>query len=304
MSDEGKTKSVLQAAEKARALRLARLRTSLDARLEKNFVILAVDALIAEAAEGDPQAELWEKLHAAAARDAVEDAVADAYLRSIDGPRMRRLEPSAQADVLMHAADFFYGIRGDAATADRLLERVLDLAPARADAFTRLEQRFEKLGDGLRLLELYGKVAGSSLRRAEVLATQVLHRLLLLKEPLADDACRNVLTLVPANAKLLDALEAHCRATKRVPLACELIERAIAEDAGATPELTAQRRSTLVELYDVTSPTKVIDSVEWLLDRDPRDAAALKLGERLLSRPEVASRAAAALAKARRARGG
>lgn len=303
MSDEGKTKSVLQAAEKARALRLSRLRASLDSRLEKNFVILAVDALLAEAGEGDPQTELWEKLHAAAARDDVEEAVADAYLRSIDGPRMRRLPRTAQADVLMHAADFFVGIRGDAATADRLLGRVLDLAPERADAFTRLEQRFEKLGDGLRLLELYGKVASSSLRRPEVLATQVLHRLLLLKDPLSDDACRNLLTLVSANAKLLDALEAHCRTTKRTALACELIERAIAEDSGATPELTAQRRSTLVELYDVEAPTKVIDSVEWLLDRDPRDAAALKLGERLLSRPEVASRAAAALAKARRARG-
>src|SRR2546428_193996 len=102
MSSTGPVKpvprSVLLAAEKARIQRIQRLKTTLDRRLENP--IAAVDALMAEAGEGDAQAELWEQLHAAASRDGQEDALADAYLKCVSGPRMKRLEPRAQADVL------------------------------------------------------------------------------------------------------------------------------------------------------------------------------------------------------------
>lgn len=294
------------AADKARMLRVERLRSTLDTRLENAFA--AVDALMAEAAEGDPQTELWEKLHAAALRDAVEEGVADAYLKAIDGPRMRRLPPAAQTDVVMHAADFFQGIRGDQATTERLLARALEISPDRVEAFTRLEPKRDKAGEEPRLLELYAIVAATPPRDPKVLATQALNRAVLLtpKDPLPDDACRKLVALVSANARLLDALEAHCRSTKRAALACELIERAIAEDASASDALTAQRRTRLVELYfgEAAAPARAIEHVEQLLERDPNDAAAFKAGERLLSNAEVASRAAAALQKARRARSG
>lgn len=287
-------------------LRVERLKMTLDKRLENAFA--AIDALMAEAAEGDPQTELWEKLHAAALRDGVEEEVADAYLKAIDGPRMRRLSVEAQADVVMHAADFFQGIRGDLATTERLLVRALEIAPDRVEAFNRIEPRREKPGDERRLVELYAMVASTPPRDPKVLATQALNRVVLLtaKDPLPDEACRKLVALVPANGRLLDALEAHCRATKRGPLACELIERAIAEDATASDATTAQRRARLVELYfgEGEAPARAIDHVERLLERDPNDAAAFKAGERLLSNLDVASRAAAALQKARRARSG
>ena len=305
-SPKNKSRSVALAADKARMLRVERLKMTLDKRLENPFA--AIDALMAEAAEGDPQSELWEKLHAAALRDGLEDGVGDAYLKAIEGPRMRRLAPSAQTDVVMHAADFFQGIRGDEATTERLLVRALEIAPDRADAFARLEPKRDKPGDERRLVELFAMVAASPPRDPKVLATQALNRVVLLtaKDPLPDDACRKLVALVPTNARLLDALEAHCRSTRRPALACELIERAIAEDAGAPAPLTAQRRSRLVELYfgEADAPGKAIDHVEKLLERDPNDAAAFKAGERLLSNTEVASRAAAALQKARRARTG
>lgn len=299
-----KSSSLSLAVEKARALRVERLVASLEKRLDQP--VPAIDALMAEAAEGAPHPELWEKLHFVAARDGVEASVADAYLKALEGARMRRLTPQVQADVLVHAADFSQGMRGDHETAERLLWRALEHVPDRADVFARLEKRLEKAPDERRLVELYALVAATPPREVKVLATQTLNRLLLLKRPLADDACRKLLALVSTNPRVLDAVDAHCRATKRPKLACELLERAVAEDTGASDAITRPRRLRLVELHlgDVATPAAAIDHVEWLLERDPNDAASLKAGERLLGERAVASRAAAALQKARRARTG
>lgn len=303
---KSKSASVTIASEKARALRVERLVALLEKRLD--LPIAAIDALMAEAAEGEPQLPLWEKLHAAAARDGVEANVADAYLKAVDGVRMRRLAPEAQADVLVHAADFFQGIRGDLETTDRLLRRALELCPDRVEVFTRLERRLEKPGEERRLVELHAVVAATPPREAKVLATQTLNRLLLLgtKQTVADDACRKLLALVPVNPKLLDALDSHCRGTKRAALAAELIERALLEDDAAPPPIVAQRRHRLLDLYfgELAAPSRAVDHVELLLERDPNDAVAFKGGERLLGKSDVASRAAAALQKARRARSG
>jgi hypothetical protein len=219
---------------------------------------------------------------------------------------MARLPAAAQAEVLMHAADFFQGMRGDGKTAETFLERVLSAMPGHADAFQRLERRLEKLLDARRLLELYASVAHAPPRPPNVLATQALHRLLQLAAkdaPLSDDACSRLIALVPTNPRLLDALEAHCRATKRPALARALIERALAGDEGTEP-LAVQRRRRLLDLYlgDVGTPGDVIGHVEKLLEQDPTDAHALKAGEKLLSKREVSSRAAAALQAARHAR--
>ncbi|HVJ89093.1 MAG TPA: hypothetical protein VM580_04760 [Labilithrix sp.] len=295
--------SVQLAAEKARSERLHRLKTTLARRLENP--IAALDALIAEAAEGEAHAELWEQLHAAAIRDGLEAGLADAYLKCLNGPRMKRLVPEAQAAVLMHTADYFQGVRGDAATSQDLLHRVLRVAPGHPEAFGRLERRLEKLLDARGLLGLYASVAAAPPKPANVLATQAFHRLLQLvgKEPLSDDDCKRLVLLVPSHPKLLDALETHCRTTKRPGLACEIIEEALLHET-ALEETNVQRRHRLVELYtgEVASPEKAIEHVECLLEYDPSDGVALKAAERLLGSREVASRAAAALTTARRSR--
>lgn len=295
--------SVALAAEKARSQRIQRLTTMLEQRLENP--ILAIDALMTEAGEGEPRTELWEQLHAAAARDGLEPVVAEAYLRCIESQRMRRLPPETQADVLMHAADYFQGVLGDAAKAEAFLERVLGIVPGHVDAFGRLERRLEKLLDARRLLELYASVASAPPKAETVLATQAFNRALQLtaKDPLSEATCKKLIALVPTNARLLDALDAHCRATKRHALSCALIEQALVETA-PSEALMVQWRQRLLELYmgDAASPTQAIVHVEALLQRDPHDTNALKVAERLLSAREVASRAAAALQTARRSR--
>jgi hypothetical protein len=301
-----KPRSVALAAEKARAVRVQRLKAMLEQRIENP--IAAIDTLIAEASEGASRSELWEQLHAAAMRDGLEAEVADAYVKCANGPRMKRLSPEAQAEVLMHAADFFQGMRGDAATAETFLERVVGIVPAHVEAFGRLERRFEKLLDARRLLELYANVAAAPPRPVNVLATQAFNRVLQLTTKdgtLSDDACRKLLALVPTNPRLLDALEGHCRATKRAGLACALLEQVLADET-APEAVTVQRRQRLLELYvgEAAAPAEAIPHVEKLLERDPTDAFAIKAAEKLLSAREVASRAAAALQAARRARSG
>ena len=298
------TDSVKIASEKRRTERVQRLKAMLTQRLDNPMA--ALEVLLAEVSEGDNRPDLWEQLHATAARDGREPALADAYVKCTTGPRMARLSADDQAEVLMHAADFFQGVRGDSKTADTFLERVLATVPGHPDAFNRLERRLEKLLDSRRLVELYASVASFPPRPVTVLATQAYNRILQLgpkDSPLSDDACRKLVTLVAMNPRLLDALEAHCRATKRPALACELIERALADDDTAEA-LTLRRRHRLLELYigEAGTPAEAIVHIEELLDRDPTDAHALKFGEKLLSTRDVASRAAAALKSARNAR--
>lgn len=294
--------SVELAAAKARAHRLARLRMTLERRLESPLA--AVDALLAEAADGELHPDLWEQLHAAAVRDGVEASVAEAYERNLAGPRMKRLSSEAQVEIFMHAADFFQGIRGDDATAQAHLETVLRLAPAHLAAFTRRERHLEKQRDGRRLVELYALVAETPPRPVNVLAQQVYQRVLQLdkKEAISDSACALLMALVPAQPRLLDALDKHCCATQRPSLAAELVESALLNDDSREHALA--RRHRLLALYtgEAATPAKAIGHVELLLADDPNDAVALKVGDRLLALVEVSSRAATALAAARTAR--
>jgi tetratricopeptide (TPR) repeat protein len=301
------SKSVALAAEKARELRVLRLRTILEqGKLDNPVAVL--DSLLAELADGDAQIPLWEKLHENAMREGKEREVGEAYQRTVAGMRMKRLEPKGQAEVLMHNVDYVSGILGDAEAASALLERVLDITPDNADAFARLEKRLEKLMAIRRLVELYARVAATPPRPAQVLATQALHRLVTVppSDAVSPEACKRLVALVPVNAKLLDALEAHCKATKRAALAAEVIEQALAVDVDAGEAANRPRRHRLLELYlgELARPAAAVEHVERLLERDPHDAVAFKAGERLMSQRDVSSRAAAALQAARRARAG
>ncbi len=296
--------SVRVATEKARAQRIERLSKIIEGRLGEPVPV--VDALMAELGEGASHPELWEKLHAAAARDGKDAALADAYKKCADGARMKRLSLPAQAEMLMRAADYFQGMLGDDASAEIFLERVMNITPEHTEAFARLERRLEKRLDSNRLLELYARVAAVPPRPLTVLANQALHRLVRLspQSPLSEDACKRLVALVPANVRVLDALEAHCRGTKRFALACVLLEQAL-RGVDAHEPLRIPWRKRLVRLYvgEAASPELAMPHVEELLEGDPMDASVFEIGEKLLSVRNVASRAAAALASARRRRG-
>lgn len=295
--------SVARIAAKARGERIQRLMTALERRIDNPLAI--IDALMTELAAGDYQRHLWERFHAAAMRDELEGAVAAAYLKCASGPRMKRLAPEAQATVLMHAADYLEETTGDPAAAQELLERTLRTAPGHTTAFTRLERDLEKRRDARGLLVLYGSVAAATPRPVQVLANQVHHRLLQVagNVSLPNDTCIQLVALAPHNPAILDALERHCRATKRPDLACELIERTLTCE-GDESALTARRRYRLLELYvgEVDAPAKAIVHAEKLLEHDPADPVALRAADRMLGRSEVASRAAVVLQNARKLR--
>ena len=70
----------------------------------------ALEALMSELRIGEAQPQLWEGLHAAAARDGKEQELAAAYRKFATDRRLKQLSPAVQAEVLMHAADFFQGV--------------------------------------------------------------------------------------------------------------------------------------------------------------------------------------------------
>jgi hypothetical protein len=287
--------------EKARALRLQRLKSMLEQRLDNSAA--ALEVLISEILIKQPQLELWEKLHGAADRDQVEIELAAAYANVTSPRRLHQLEPWAQAVVLMHAADFHQGVVGDADGAQMFLERVQQIVPGHAESFARLERRFESLGDQRGLVELYAVVGAAEPKLADVLASKALNKIVPLPAtaPLSEEACKKVVALARTHPALFDVLDAHCRKTKRFQLACELAESSLVGKALPNPVALKQRRR-LIELYtgDAGAPAKAIGHIEALLAADPSDAVARAGAERLLSNREVAPRAAAALQAARR----
>jgi hypothetical protein len=257
-------------AAKARAMRLDRLRSMLEKKLENPLP--ALETLMAELRVDEAQPELWEGLHAAAVRDGKERDLADAYRKFAADRRLRKLSPAAHSEVLMHAADFFQGILGDGEGAEGFLCNVLDVAPGHAEAFNRLERRFEAAGDELKVVELYATVAATPPKPPDELARRALKVVTLLsaKTPLSDDGCRGLLSLVPANSAILNTVEAHCRKTGRVALACELLERAI-EGQGLSEVKIVEQHRRLIDLYmgEANAPAKAISHVADLLRRDP-----------------------------------
>src|SRR5688500_6636488 len=160
-----------------------------------------------------------------------------------------------------------------------MLAKVVAVTPSNDDAFNRLDKKLERDSDDPKLVELYATVAGHSSRKPEVLAQQALLRLVKVTPatPIADDACRKLVGLVPANPKVLDVIEQHCRATKRTVLAGEVVESAIAEDTVASDALTKQRHQRAVDIFiEANVATRAMDHIEKVLDLDYNDPVALR----------------------------
>jgi hypothetical protein len=288
-------------AEKARALRLERLQGMLDKQLSQPPA--ALEALMSELKIGEAQPELWERLHAAAARDGKEADLAAAYRKFAADRRLKQLPTDVHAEVLMHAADFFQGVLGDPAGSEGFLRNVLEMKPDHVEAFRRLERKYEAAGDDLKLVELYAMVAVSPPNPADEMARRAIKIITLLpaKSPLSDEGCKKLLALLPASSSLLSILEAHCQKTERIALACALLEQGVASPGLPDARIVDHRRR-LIELYlgPAKTPEKAMPHVEELLGRDSTDARARAAANSLLSVREVASRAAAAIQRARR----
>lgn len=288
-------------AEKARSLRLGRLASMIEARLEHPAA--ALEALLSELKIGEAQTELWEGLHAASARDGKEAELAEAYAKATSSHRLGQLNPNAQAALLMHAADFTQGVLGDGAAAEALLERVIEICPGHPEAFARLSRRFDAAKDHKRLAELYAAVASAPPRSADELVHAAVNVVgaLPAKSPISERACKRLLALVPASLSIVDVLEAHCKKTERPALACELIEQTLTEHELPKKSVIDLRRRVITLYIESTGyPERAMPHVEALFAEDVNDSHARAYAERLLSNRLVASRAAQLLQQARR----
>jgi hypothetical protein len=133
--------------------RLARLRRELAERLEDPAA--AIETLLHELEHGDLLAFEWEGLHVAAERDDKEVELGTAYQQVLTRPRLHRLDPPQRVRVLMHAADFFQGILGDADLAWTFLQRVLRVARGAELIEADLGEHRFLAGQTLSLAELF-----------------------------------------------------------------------------------------------------------------------------------------------------
>jgi len=288
-------------ADKARSLRLQRLKSMLEQRLDN--CAAALEFLISEIVAKAPQEELWEQLHGAADRDQMEIELAAAYANVTSPRRLQQLDPTAQAAVLMHAADFHQGVIGDADGAQVFLERVQLVMPGHSESFKRLERRFETQSDQRSLIRLYAIAGAADEKLRDTLASKALNKIVPLPatQPLPEDACKYVAVLARKYPALFDVIDAHCRKTKRFALAGELAESSLADDSlPAAVRLKLRQRAVELFTGEASAPAKAIAHVEALLNEDPSDEVARKGAEKLLSIRDVAPRAAAALQAARR----
>lgn len=286
--------------DKARAQRMERMKATLGRRLDQPQAVL--EMLLTELKGGERQPTFWDDLHAAAARDGKEKELREAYERVISPRRLQQLEPWAQAEMLMNAANFHLGVLGDVVSAQALLHRVLEVAPDHLEAFSRLERRYTQDNDGVRLVDLYSRAIGVQPRTADELARLVVNLLVPLpaRTPLADETCRRLVALASHHASVIDVLEAHCKKTNRAVLACELLELVLADRSFPVARTTEIRRR-IVELAigPAALTSMAMTYVEQLLESDASDAVARKGAEALLKKPDVARRAAAVLQKLR-----
>jgi hypothetical protein len=263
----------------------------------------AIEILVTEAESGEPRPELWEQLHAAAARDEMLIELGSAYEQLLRGRRLRPLPPPMQAEALMHGADFLQGILGDADGAAAFLRQVLAVVPDHADAFNRLERYLTATKQDRPLAELYANVVGNRSDPPVLLvgrALGVIERLP--PDPgLSLDLCKMMVRAADANARVIPVLEAHCRNGSRFREAAAILELFLEQSAQSPADLFEPRRR-LLALYmnEVKTPEAAMPHIEEILRIEPGQAEACKAAERLLTFPEVASRAATALRESRR----
>ncbi|AKT42745.1 tetratricopeptide repeat protein [Chondromyces crocatus] len=281
------------------SLRIENLAAALEQGVDNEAAVLEV--LIAAQAKSNPQPELWDKLHSATARDDRFAELAAAYERITTDRRFMAHPPIVQAEALVRAGAFFTTILGDPAGARGYLERAVALAPARIDAFIRLELLLQDSNDAVALADLYAQAAPHRAELAE--QVEILNKAWGLLDALPDEDERviKVLQLLhkvePANAPARRALEDRLARVGRVSEVARLLEQALTTEPPLPDADVMSIRSRLVGMYtgDAKELERALPHVEEVLTRDPVNAAALATAEALLGRKPVAPRAAAAL---------
>ena len=284
---------------KAQQTRIKRLATMLSTGLTNPAS--AIDALIAEMKLGEQRTAMWEGMHAIAAEGGQEAPLAAAYKQLTSGRRFEQLAPAIQSQVLTHAAHFTLGVVGDPAGGERYFMRALEAQPDNSDVFTLLEGRFTARDDKPALLALYGVVG----RRPPVPAIKLAGTAANMmaqwpaSEPLSDEVCTGLGSLVPASSSLLTSLEKHCEKTGRAALVIGVLERALAVE-GISDKVGKDLRQHLLPLYPEKSGDQALPHIRALLEQDPKDTAARDAIRRLTLVPRVGEKLQAMLKEMRR----
>ena len=281
------------------ALRIENLAAALEQGVDNESAVL--DVLVAALAKGNPHPEIWDKLHEAAARGDRISELAFAYERLCGDRRFSLYPPAVQAEALMHAASFFAKTFGDPAGARTYLERVITIAPARADAFAQLEAVLVEARESTRLADLYVQAAAHRQDRAE--QAGLLRKAVKILDAFPDEEERSIKALQqlqkvdPADAAARRALEDRLARAGRLGEVARMLEQALTADPPPPDAEALAIRSRLVALYsgELKEVERALPHVEEVLARDPGNAAAIGVAEGLLGRRAVAARAAAAL---------
>ncbi|EYF00893.1 tetratricopeptide repeat protein [Chondromyces apiculatus] len=284
------------------SLRIENLATALEQGVDNEAAVLEV--LVAALVKGNPQPELWDKLHSATARDDRFSELAQAYEKVASDRRFSTYGPPVQAEVLMRAASFFTTILGDPAGARGYLERVVTVAPGRVDAFSKLEALLLEAREDVRLADLYAQAAPHRAERDEQLG--MLRQALKLLEAWPDEEERatrilqQLTKLDPADTWARHALEERLTKAGKVADVTRMLEQVLTTEPGPEEGEALAIRARLIGLYtaeqaDPKDVEKALPHVEEVLARDPGHAVAIATAEALLARKPVAPRAAAAL---------
>ncbi|MGK3959599.1 tetratricopeptide repeat protein [Sorangium sp. So ce118] len=277
---------------------------NLEAALEQGIdnEAAALDVLVAAAAKGNPHPELWAKLHEVTARNDRFSELAFAYERFAGERRFGMLPQAAQAEFLVHAAEFLADSFGDPGGARPYLERALSVLPSHQEAFYRLERILVEANEPPKLADLYALAANHRADRSEQLS--LLRRAFELieasgkEEERAIKLLQQILRIDPADASARWALEARYARAGRLQDVARLLEQSLA--AEPPPPDALEIRARLIDLY--SGPLKEIERalphVEEVLAQDPAHEAAFRAGEALLGRKTALVRAAAALESA------
>ncbi|MCC6553830.1 MAG: hypothetical protein IT372_12520, partial [Polyangiaceae bacterium] len=280
-------------------LRIDSLAATLEQGIENEAAVL--DLLVQAAAKGNPHPELWAKVHVAAARDDRFSELAFAYERLCGDRKFSLLPPAVQADALMHAAVFFADVFGDPAGARGYLERVMAIAPGRADAFAQLAALLSDGHEAIKLADLH-VAAAAHRERGEQLS--MLRRAIEIldafpgEEERAIKINQQILKLEPGDPRARRALEERLSKAGRVADVAKLLEQAIAADPPPPEAEALQIRGRLISIYTTDLAREIeraLPHVEEVLQHDPQHAGAIAAAEALLARKAVAPRAAAAL---------
>jgi len=280
-------------------IRIENIPEVLQQTLENEAAVLEV--LVASVPKGQAPAEFWTMLHDAAVRDDRMAELAFAYEGLQTDRRLKLMSGPLQAEVLMHAAEFFAYTFGDPDGAEAYLERVLAAVPNHPKAFAQLERLLEGRNELGKLSAMYSTAAAHQgdrqsqlmmLRKAAGLIDGAAG-----EEDKALKLYQQILKLDPGDATTRTALESRYLAAGRSSDVCRLLEQALNADPPPDSEEGLAIRSRLIDLYSgkLAEIERCIPHVEEVLKLDPSHGRAQKVAEQLLTHRAIAARAAAAL---------